>query len=71
MKFTDSSFERMMKEVPRAPRPEGCRAFTRPACRTCPDWPGMACMGVCHRMLTLAVASGQLGPKLVGSRDNG
>lgn len=71
MNFTDSPFERMMKEVPHAPYPEKRDPPAGSACRNCPDWPRLECMGICHRKLTLAVTSGQVGPKLAESRDSG
>ncbi|AYF41831.1 hypothetical protein CN246_09450 [Ethanoligenens harbinense] len=66
MNFTDSPFERMMKQVPRP-----CRGTVRKPppgspCRKCEYWRGAPCVGICYRKLLLArreATSGQLGPK--------
>jgi hypothetical protein len=65
MNFTNSPFERIMKEVPRP-----CRGAVRkpPAgCRNCDYWNGVACLGVCYRDLLVSRRderdmSGQHGP---------
>lgn len=58
MNFTDSPFERMMKQVPRQPRhvPEKPRPGTR--CAVCSFWNGAVCMGVCYRELQITRTSG-------------
>ena len=64
--FTDSPFEKMMKQ-----RPSGCRepvAAPPPdsPCRGCTIWRGMACLGMCHRKTHPAkegATSGPRGPK--------
>ena len=62
MNFTNSPFERMMKQVPRQPRhiPQKPRPGSR--CAGCSFWNGMACVGTCYR--ELVITSGQHGPKL-------
>lgn len=50
--FTDSPFERMMQEIPRAYRPEPYTAPPGSACRECSYWRGMPCVGTCYRELT-------------------
>lgn len=62
MNFTNSPFERMMKQVPRQPRhvPQKPRPGTR--CVGCSFWNGAACVGTCYR--ELVITSGQHGPKL-------
>ena len=68
MNFTDSPFERMMKQVPRAYHPEPSQPPIGSACRGCPFWRGMACVGTCYKDLTLpqkeAITPGQVGSKL-------
>ena len=68
MNFTDSPFEKMMKQVPRAYRPEMQKPPPGSHCCGCTFWRGMACVGTCYRDLKLpgkeAATSGQLGPKL-------
>ena len=66
MNFTDSPYERMMKQVPRTPRPGPVR---KPPCgspcRGCRLWDGSACVGICYRELIVERkkgASGQHGP---------
>lgn len=67
MNFTNSPFEKMMKQVPPAPRPVIRSAPPASPCRGCAYWQGAACVGTCYRALT----SGQFGPKLAGGRANG
>ncbi len=52
MNFTDSPFEKMMKEAPSSPRPINRKPPTDPDCRGCPYWRGMSCLGICYRKLT-------------------
>ena len=70
MNFTDSPFERMMKQRPRY-SPQN-KPLPKPPknslCRGCAYWRGMACVGTCYRDLIItrkegAGTSGQLGPK--------
>lgn len=70
MNFTDSPYEKMMKQVP---RPSQGRAAQKPSrrfsCRECGYWDGRACVGVCYRELIVerkAGTSGQHGPKSPG-----
>lgn len=67
MDFTDSPFERMMQEVPPAPRPVQRRPPVGSPCRKCAHWQGVPCVGICYRELMLAGTSGQIVPK----RNNG
>ena len=71
MNFTDSPFEKMMQEVPPAPRPVKRKAPIGSPCRVCSHWQGMPCVGMCYRELMLAGTSGQVDPKLAGGRSNG
>ena len=69
MNFTNSPYEKMMKEKPRPPRrgtvskpPKGS------PCRNCGYWNGTPCVGVCYRDVIIsrekeAVTSGQVDPK--------
>ena len=65
MNFTDNPFEKMMKQVPRACRPEAQKAPPGSPCRDCSYWRGMACVGTCYRDLILlgkeAGTSGSMG----------
>jgi len=54
MNFTDSPFERMMKEVPRPTRPIMEKAPPGSPCHDCSFWRGMACVGTCYKELTAA-----------------
>lgn len=67
MKFTNSPFERMMQEVPRATRPVMQKAPVGSICRSCSYWRGTACIGICYRELTSRAAS----PNMEGSRASG
>jgi hypothetical protein len=67
MRFTDSPFESMMREIPPAPRPVSRKAPVGSVCRDCPYWRGMACVGVCCRELT----SEQFVPKRTGGQSDG
>lgn len=53
MNFTDSPFEKMMKQKPRSGRPEKTPK-TKPGspCYGCSFWRGAACIGTCYRDLT-------------------
>ena len=64
MNFTDSPYEKMMKQVPR-PAHEGTAQKPPRRCRGCSYWDGRACVGVCYRALIVerkAGISGQHGP---------
>ena len=69
MNFTDSPYEKMMKEKPRPPRRDTARKLPKNSpCRDCGYWNGTACIGVCYRDLIIlrekgATTSGQVGPK--------
>lgn len=52
MDFTDSPFERMMRQVPRAYRPEISKAPPDSPCCGCSYWQGVACVGICYKDLT-------------------
>lgn len=68
MNFTDSPFEKMMKQKPRGGGPEKTpKAKPGSPCYGCSFWRGAACIGTCYRDLT----SGQLGPKLNEGRKHG
>jgi hypothetical protein len=67
MNFTDSPYEKMMKQVPR-PSQEGAvqKPPRRSSCRECGYWDGRTCVGVCYRELIVerkVGTSGQHGPK--------
>ena len=68
MNFTDSPFEKMMKQVPRPPRPGPARRPPRGSpCRKCRFWSGSVCIGVCYRDLLISPkeerkTSGQVDP---------
>ena len=68
--FTDSPFEKMMKQTPRGYREPVAVPPPDSPCRGCTIWRGMACMGLCRRKIKPpakeGAASGPLGPK---SRD--
>lgn len=72
MNFTDSPFEKMMRQKPRAMRPA---PIPKPPpgspCQGCAYWQGVPCVGVCYRDLTASHTSGQLGPKLQGGQSHG
>lgn len=63
MNFTDSPFERMMKQPPKYPRstPLPVPPPKNTVCTSCSFWNGVACVGVCYRELVMT--SGQHGPK--------
>lgn len=67
MNFTDSTYEKMMKEKPRPYRPAPLHKPPKGSlCRDCSYWNGAVCVGVCYRDLILRQregTSGQLGPK--------
>ncbi len=54
MNFTNSPYERMMKQVPRASRPETPKAPPGSPCHGCCYWRDVSCMGICYRELTRA-----------------
>jgi len=67
MNFTDSPYEKMMKEKPRPPRRGAAAKPPKGSpCRDCSYWNGTACIGLCYRNLIILPrepASGQPGPK--------
>lgn len=67
MNFTDSPYEKMMKQLPRLTHEGAARKPPlRSSCRECGYWDGRACVGVCYRDLLLLrreATSGQVGPK--------
>lgn len=66
MNFTDSPFERMMKQVPRPCRGTVHKPPIGSPCRDCEYWNGAPCVGICYRKLLLSrreATSGQFGPK--------
>jgi len=54
MNFTDSPFERMMKQVPRPSRGTVRKPPIGSPCRGCGCWNGTPCVGVCCRELLLS-----------------
>lgn len=66
MNFTNSPFERMMKQVPHPPRPVPVRKPPRGSpCRGCRLWDDSACVGICYRELIVerkGGTSGHVGP---------
>ena len=58
MRFTNSPYEKMMREIPRmeTPRPNPAPKGTR--CHKCPYWRGIACM-TCYRELLAAPGKGR------------
>lgn len=63
MNFTDSPFERMMKQTPRyAPAPPVRKPPEASVCRNCGYWNGAVCVGTCIRKLTENSASDHIGP---------
>ena len=71
MNFTDSPFEKMMKWVPPAPRPQHRKPPAESACAGCSYWRDMACVGTCYLDLTSATISGRFGPKPAGAPQPG
>ena len=65
--FTDSPFEKMMKQTPRSYREPVAVPPPDSPCRGCTIWQGMACMGLCRRKIKPpakeGATSGQVGPK--------
>ncbi|MDR1467273.1 MAG: hypothetical protein LBI55_02465, partial [Oscillospiraceae bacterium] len=66
--FTNSPFEKMMKQIPRPRRDAMREPLPGSDCNGCSFWQGTACVGLCYRALTSqrkggAATSGQLGPK--------
>lgn len=64
--FTNSPFEKMMKQTPRGYREPIATPPPGSPCRGCTIWRGMACLGRCHRQnipKKEEVTSGQLDPK--------
>ena len=50
MRFTDSPFEKMMKQKPRPQAPSAPKAPRGSRCSGCPYWRGIGCMS-CYREL--------------------
>ncbi len=69
MNFTNSPYEKMMKEKPRPPRRGSVSKPPKGSpCRNCGYWNGAPCVGVCYREAKIsrekeAVTSGQVDPK--------
>lgn len=66
MNFTNSPYEKMMKQKPRPSRPKKQKPPHGSPCRGCTYWQGLACVGTCHRDLIISKreeTSGQHGPK--------
>ncbi len=66
--FTDSPFEKMMKQRPRSGHEKAHCPSAGSLCRGCSFWQGAACIGVCYQKLLFPqkggeVTSGQFGPK--------
>ena len=65
--FTDSPFEKMMKQTPRSYREPVAVPRPDSPCRGCTIWQGMACMGLCRRKIKPpakeGATSGQVGPE--------
>lgn len=65
--FTDSPFERMMKQRPPGYREPVAAPPADSPCRGCTIWQGMACMGLCRRRIKPSAKEGtdfgQVGPK--------
>lgn len=73
--FTDSPFEKMMKQRPRSYREPVAVPPQESPCRGCTIWRGMACMGLCQRKRKSPAkeeaTSGQVGSKSRnGKREN-
>lgn len=58
MNFTNSPFERMMKERPRPQAPAVPRAPEGSPCRRCSYWRGIACVS-CYKELLKSPAGGR------------
>lgn len=67
MNFTDSPYERLMKELPRPSLKDEVFRPRRPSsCQACSEWDGRVCIGSCGydpAVSKKAAPSGQLGPK--------
>ena len=58
MNFTNSPFERMMKEKPRSQAPTVNQPPRGSACQDCSYWRGIGCMS-CYRVLLKSQAGGR------------
>ena len=58
MRFTDSPFEKMMKQKPRPQAPSIPKAPRGSRCSGCPYWRGIRCVS-CYRELLKAPAGGR------------
>ncbi len=66
MNFTNSPYEKMMKQKPRPSHQKSQKPPKGSPCRDCNYWNGISCVGVCYRDLIISrgeAASGQHGPK--------
>ena len=50
MRFTNSPYEKMMREIPRYERPAPPKAAAHSPCHGCPYWRGICCVS-CYREL--------------------
>lgn len=58
MRFTDSPFEKMMKQKPFPQAPSAPKAPRGSRCSVCPYWRGIGCVS-CYRELMRAPAGGR------------
>ncbi|MGN9173406.1 hypothetical protein ACTM9N_11315 [Lachnospiraceae bacterium HCP1S3_A8] len=58
MRFTDSPFEKMMKQKPRPQVPAPAKPPRGSRCSGCPYWRGIGCVS-CYRELLKAPAGGR------------
>ena len=58
MRFTDSPFEKMMKQKPHPQAPSAPKAPRGSRCSGCPYWRGIGCVS-CYRELRRAPAGGR------------
>jgi len=70
MSFTDSPYEKMMKQPPHKYPEEVKQPPQGSPCRGCSYWRGVACLGFCYKKLCNPT-SGQFVPKLAGGQKHG
>lgn len=58
-RFTDSPYEKMMMQTPRAHCPDTPKAPPGSPCYRCSYWCGMACVGICYKELTATRKGGR------------
>ena len=58
MNFTNSPYEKMMKQPPRSKSPAPVKAPKGTRCHGCPYWRGIACVS-CYRELMKAPGGGR------------